>query len=225
MREWSGWVRAGKDVLFPPCCAACQCAVEEPRFCHACEREISRLDRSVSAGRVRAQAVALYSGPIRSALVRMKFQRDPSPAEALGAMLAASSAAASAAAHVDAIVPMPLSWRRRWWRGFNQSERLVAPLARELRVPLMSGVLKRLHRVPQAGLSAAARLRNVSGVFRAKGLCGRAVLLFDDVMTTGATLLAAKEALHSGGARRVEILVLAAALLDPLAPDAGIDVA
>jgi ComF family protein len=169
---------------------------------------------------VQAQAVALYSGPIRSALVRMKFHRDPSPAEALGAMLAGSAAAARACAHVDAIVPMPLSWRRRWWRGFNQSERLVAPLARELRVPLLSGALKRLHRVPQAGLSARARLRNVSGVFRASGVCGRAVLLFDDVMTTGATLLAAQEALKSGGARRVEILVLAAALLEQTAPDA-----
>ena len=202
---------AFKDLFFPPRCAGCDGLVEAPGFCGPCGRELRSGMQQEVRGHGSAKVCLAYAGPVRRALVRMKFHRDPAPAEALAQVVVDCALAECARLRVDAVVAMPLSLGRWWWRGFNQSEILVRPLARALGRPLLRGHLRRRHRPPQAGLSARQRARNVEHAFHAADLHGRAVLLFDDVLTTGATLSAAATALQRGGARRVELLVLAAA--------------
>jgi ComF family protein len=120
----------------------------------------------------------------------------------------------------DRIVPVPLHWRRRWRRGFNQSELLARSVARRygLRV---SNVLRRVRATAtQAGLSHSARRANVDAAFRVRqgaSLEGQRVLLVDDVMTTGATASACARALKQAGARYVAVLTLARADRRPLA--------
>lgn len=200
-----------QDVLFPPRCAGCDGPVAAVGFCGVCRAGIIRAGLQHGPGLARVFACVNYAGPVRRALVRMKFHRDPAPVEALARLIVRMAHEDCVQKRVDAVVPMPLSTARLWWRGFNQSEALVRPLARALGRPLLRGHLQRRHRPPQAGLTARERADNVSEAFRAEALHGRAVLLFDDVLTTGATLAAAAEALRRGGARRVELLVLAVA--------------
>src|SRR5580692_5452973 len=93
----------------------------------------------------------------------------------------------------DVIVPMPLHWRKRWQRGFNQSELLAREIGRRINTPVENALRRVRNTAAQAGLTSAKRRLNVSGAFQARkhaavdAINGRRVLLIDDVMTTGAT--------------------------------------
>ena len=113
---------------------------------------------------------------------------------------------------VDTIVPVPLHWRRRLERGFNQAEEIARPLARRLGRPRVHALLRRRATPPQARLARRDRLRNLRGAFRGRRLrhvADRHVLLVDDVATTAATVRSAAAALRAGGARAVTVGVLA----------------
>jgi len=112
----------------------------------------------------------------------------------------------------DAIVPMPLHWRRRWQRGFNQAKLLAEAVSRRTGIPVLEAARRRRATPPQAGLSHAERRRNVAGAFTVRPrvrLEGRRLLLIDDVFTTGATAGACAAALKRAGAERVCLLALA----------------
>jgi ComF family protein len=111
----------------------------------------------------------------------------------------------------DVIIPIPLGKRRRNERGYNQAALLARPLALALNISYRPRALKRIRETKsQVGLSFAQRRENVSGAFEAvpKLVSGRRVLLVDDVMTTGATLEAAAQALKNAGAADVQGLTL-----------------
>jgi ComF family protein len=109
----------------------------------------------------------------------------------------------------DAIVPVPLFWRRRLQRGFNQSELLARGLARCTGIPAVNA-LRRVRPTPtQAGLSNSVRRQNVAQAFRSRSVQGKRILLIDDVMTTGATAASCALALKQAGARRVALLTVA----------------
>jgi ComF family protein len=112
----------------------------------------------------------------------------------------------------DAIVPVPLHWRRRWQRGFNQSDLLARGLSRRLGVPLIQALRRTRATGVQAGLSNTGRRRNVAAAFRCthpRRVNGRRILLIDDVMTTGSTAAACALALKRAGAGRVTLLTVA----------------
>ena len=126
------------------------------------------------------------------------------------------------------IVPVPLHPSRRRERGFNQSDLLASGLVRALRkrnggtAPIVAKACLRRTRAtpPQTGLSVAARRENLRGAFEVlnpQDVRGRAIVLVDDVMTTGATLSACARALKRAGAAQVMGLTLARAT--PQFPD------
>lgn len=110
----------------------------------------------------------------------------------------------------DAIVPMPLHWRRRWTRGFNQSTLLAREVSKRWKIPVRN-VIRRTRSTPaQAGLTNAKRRINVRGAFKVKTrMDGMRLLLVDDVLTTGASAAACARALKQAGAAHVSVLALA----------------
>jgi ComF family protein len=112
-----------------------------------------------------------------------------------------------------ALVPVPLHPRRKRKRGFNQSELLAQELGGRTGIRTAAGALVRRNDTPpQTGLSAAARRANVRGAFAVRHvsqIAGRAVVLVDDVFTTGATASACARALLAAGAREVRLLTVA----------------
>jgi ComF family protein len=109
------------------------------------------------------------------------------------------------------LVPIPLGARRRRQRGYNQAEVLARALGRLAGRPVDCGRIGRLRETTtQTRLGTAERRANLAGAFRATEV-ERAVLLVDDVFTTGATLLSAASALLDAGATRVEAVTFARA--------------
>ena len=103
-------------------------------------------------------------------------------------------------ATVDAVIPVPLHWLRRYRRGYNQAEVLAAAIARKLGATMLPKALIRRRRTgTQTRLDASDRMKNVLGVFRVRRLPPglRHVLLIDDTFTTGATLAACTLALRA----------------------------
>jgi competence protein ComFC len=113
----------------------------------------------------------------------------------------------------DVVTPVPLHWRKRWQRGFNQSDLLARAIARRRGIPVVQALGRSRFTRTQAGLSNTERRKNVSAAFRCrragKTLAGQRVLLIDDVMTTGSTAAACARVLKQAGAARVVLATVA----------------
>jgi competence protein ComFC len=151
-----------------------------------------------------------YEGTLRELIHLYKYGRIQTLSQPLADFLAS---ALPLDERFDAVTPVPLHWRKRWQRGFNQSELLARAIARRRGIPMV-GALRRARFTPtQAGLSNTERRRNVAAAFEARRavrrLAGRRVLLIDDVMTTGSTAAACARALRQAGAAKVVLATVA----------------
>jgi ComF family protein len=175
--------------------------LDEQGRCALCRRGVRGFDAAYSFG--------FYENELRELIQLLKYGRIQTLAQPLGRLLAQALPRDQS---FDAIVPMPLHWRKRWQRGFNQADLLARELGRRTNIPVRN-VLRRVRFTStQAGLTNAKRRLNVSGAFRARknnSLSGQRVLLIDDVMTTGATAASCARALKITGARQVTLLTLA----------------
>jgi ComF family protein len=156
-----------------------------------------------------------YESLLRDLILRMKHASGEGLAEALGLLWAEHAAPRLKATGATAVVPVPLHWRRRWSRGYNQSESLARMLAQRLGLPCPRRWLGRIRHTPQqTRQTPSARAENVRGAFavpRGRALHGKTILVVDDVMTTGSTASEAARALRAAGADRVVVAVLARA--------------
>lgn len=180
--------------------------------CALCRRGVRGFDAAYSFG--------FYEDELRKLIHLFKYARIQTLSAPLGRLLAQALPREQT---FDVIVPMPLHWRKRWQRGFNQAELLAREIGRRTHTPVRSALRRVRSTVSQAGLTSAKRRANVSGAFRAKRrapLDGQSVLLIDDVMTTGATAASCARALKRAGARQVTLLTLARVdrrlMFDPL---------
>ena len=153
-----------------------------------------------------AYSFGAYEGVLRDLIHLYKYGRVKTLARPLTSLLAQALPRDEA---FDTAVPVPLYWRRRLQRGFNQAELLARGLARHTGIPVVKA-LGRLRPTPtQAGLSNSARRQNVTRAFRSRNVQGKRILLIDDVMTTGATASSCALALKQAGAKRVVLLTVA----------------
>lgn len=180
--------------------------------CGACRQSPPAFDRLV--------ALWSYRPPLDAVVRGLKFGR----LDYLGRHLAAALAAelAPGLAGCDQVVPVPLHWRRRLARGYNQAERIARPLAGRLGLPCVQALARRRATPPQSLLGREERLANLRKAFRVPRpdrVRGLHVLLVDDVATTGATLDAAAAALKKAGATAVTALVAGRTPLEPVPGD------
>lgn len=155
-------------------------------------------------------APLLYEFPVDAGLKALKFGRRLYYAAAFAELL--SIEFARLATDIDALLPVPLHWRRQALRGFNQATELCRPLARAHGLPMLSGVTRHRATAFQSGLEAASRQRNLRKAFTVKKPpAARHVLIVDDVVTTGATTRQLGRVLLRAGVKKVSVLAVARA--------------
>lgn len=198
------------EGLAPPACAACDEDVPRGRvFCGACAATVVRLPLA-GCGPVGSLAPFAFGGAIAEAVRRFKYGGRPDLARPLGHLLRA--AVRDASLDVDVVVQVPLHPRRRSERGYDQAGLLARQVAAGLGRPHRPELLRRLRHGPaQASLGREERRANPALAFEGNRshLRGLRVLLVDDVITTGATVRACRDALLEAGAAPPTILGLA----------------
>jgi ComF family protein len=168
--------------------------------CQSCRDEPPAYERLL--------ALWSYAEPLAAVIRALKFRRLDYLGRHLGEHLADrfASELSDLETGIDLIVPVPLHWRRRLHRGYNQAALIAAPLARRLALPVAPLLRRTRATPPQSLLGKPARLANLRRAFRVphpERLQGRHLLLVDDVATTGATLEAAAAILRKAGAASV----------------------
>ena len=222
-------------VLYPRRCPFCDRVLGNQLACPDCADGLAELRRAPSMrlrgsehylGRLDGAAAPYrYTGLVRRAVLRAKYQGAPWAAVELGvemARLLFGSEIRMCGSEplpepvpgldrgYDCILPVPASSKKR---GYNVPERMAQPLAHALGLPLLPKALCRVRAGRhQAGLSLDERLANAAGAFRAQEpelVEGKRVLLVDDVITTGATAAACAQALLDAGAHSVFAVAMA----------------
>jgi len=206
----------GKDEKYV--CAGCLGKVKAPKaVCPECLK--ASIDGAVHAKCLKPQGLDgftslwEYDGVIRKAILALKYRFAYEIADELG--LCSMRAVGGFTLPKDAVlVPVPLYWLRKNWRGFNQSEMVGKAVAQKLGWEFAPDLLvRRQMKIPQTELKRDERLQNAQGVFVVSRNIDvsqyRCIVLFDDVWTTGSTLKEAAKVLKKAGAKKVWGLTLA----------------
>lgn len=189
-----------------PCCPRCALPLKTPApLCGECLKR----EPPFAAAWVPFR----YGHPLDLLEARFKFRGDLAAGRVL-ADLMLERASVDAPTLPLMLIPVPLHRTRLRERGYNQALELARPLARALNIPIGHDFFERTKATPpQTGLDAKARRRNLRDAFAVamEAPLPAHIVLFDDVMTTGATLRACAHVLTQAGVRRVDVWALARA--------------
>lgn len=205
------------EILFPARCLDCRRELEnEDYLCPACFKKLK-----FYGGRANLKLKYInelyiagdYENRALSGLIKiLKFQAISGVAKTLNRWLILFwQGQAVLKSTTPLVIPIPLSTKRRRWRGFNQAEILARSLAKNFGYSLSLYLIKIKETRAQSQLNAEKRAKNLDGVFKWSGTIPIAceILLIDDVVTTGATLEEAAKILKAAGATKISALVLA----------------
>jgi len=219
--------RSALDLVFPIHCTGCgreggiicgQCAgnmeqVTHPR-CDICfapgANGVCHWCLQFPRGFESLQSPYRFEGPIRDAVHALKYRGVRAAADSLGGLMA--EYLQTSTVNADVLVPVPLHPRRLRNRGYNQSALLARAISRRNALPMLDGHLVRIRNSrPQVEVtSREERRRNIADNFDCpRDASGLAMLLIDDVATTGSTLSECAYALKNAGASTVHALTLA----------------
>ena len=190
--------------LCSPHCSICAKDVPDKQkpVCGACAAKAPPFDTTHCTFR--------YQEPISHWIKQFKFHQQLHLTKTLARLMASGLKRQRGSTPIDAIVPIPLHYRRWIKRGYNQTILLAKHLQTALQRPMDRRVLKkRRHTKPQALKKRQQRQIGLKGVFYAKPNRYKRVALIDDVMTTGATVSAAAMALRQTGIKYIEVWCLA----------------
>jgi ComF family protein len=198
--------------VHPPYCPRCGLPVpsgdEAGHLCGPCLKERWHFEVHRSSG--------LYEGALKEAIHRFKYSGIFPLVRVFGDLLQSTLHTLSQDYPVDVMIPVPLHIRRLRERGFNQAFLLVRELSKRTGIPYEGRALKKIKDTPvQIALKKRERKKNLTGAFQVKNqeaIQGKAVVLVDDVYTTGATVNECSRTLLRAGAERVAVLTVARAL-------------
>lgn len=215
------------DWIFPPECVGC--GIEKEQFCNSCYEKIKFINSDIcqicgfpnKSGSIcnecssqkpfydQLRSVALYTSPISDAIRMLKYRRGITLGFPLSKLLVDKVSAMDW--DIDLVVPVPMSPKHYYERGYNQAAVLAFPTSLILdRNYEPKAIVKIRETKTQVGLNAKERKTNVKNAFVAdsKIICGKNVLLVDDVTTTGATINACSLALREAGAALIYAITL-----------------
>lgn len=230
------------DFIFPPLCHICKVFIPDAGALHICPACRDKLKMASSplcricgipftgqgddhaCGKCLgkqpafdiARAAVIHEGDVRHLIHAFKYNNKTHLRRPLALLTIERLTDFIRQEKPELILPVPLHIDRLRKRGFNQAILLGEMLSREWKIPMERRALLRLRRTePQVDLSAAERLENVKnafGVSETASLAGKAILLLDDVLTTGSTVDECARILKKAGVTRVTVVTVARAV-------------
>ncbi len=241
-RHLAGFYRRGIDLLYPPQCACCNTELEESEqvvgLCGKCQKRLipqvwnacpccgalvegnnapHNMGCSTCAKNPlhfdSVTSLGSYHSELKQIILRMKRHSSEPLAVTMGYVLAIQRRDMLKNWLPDLVIPIPMHWTQRIFRGVNSPEFVARALGKTLEIPFRRWVLIKCKKTrTQSELPPKQRFSNVRGAFRvrfARQIQGRRVLLVDDVLTTGATCSEAAKVLKQAGAAMVAVAVVA----------------
>lgn len=217
------FLRSIIDLISPRACHICgkRLAVTEEEICGVCNWHLPRTHFNEKAednnlarqfwGKIpieKASSLFFYQpqNDPSHLIYDLKYHNQPHLGVWLGRILAMECNEHNFFDGIDIIIPVPISFGRRWKRGYNQSEKIAQGISEVTGIAICTKALKRVHyNKSQTKLTAIERAENVDNAFQLKSaseISGKHVLIVDDIITTGATITAcAKELMKAGNVR------------------------
>ncbi len=200
------------DLLFPRLCLIC--GAEDQWLCLSC-----RLQLTEEAEPLPQQAAPLpifaclpYEHRMQHLIQGYKYDGLRELADSLAKIMCPTVEKIAAQCKNPALIPAPMSEKRRRERGFNHTELLVQSLGAMTSIPIAAAALKPHHTLPQVGLDRGQRQKNLCDAFRWDeriAISERDCIIIDDVCTTGSTINAIGAALQEGHPASLRGLTLA----------------
>lgn len=209
-------------ILFSKRCVLCgellpAAGTGKAMLCPDCTAEVRQRYRCTQsphvAGADDAAAALYYTGKVRDAMQRFKFQHKQHYADWFAAQMLPLLAERLDTWQPNLVTFMPIGWLRGRERGYNQAELLARAMSKPLGLPCRATLRKRAFTPKQSEQkNADARQKNAERALLPLAnaeICGQSVVLVDDIVTTGATAAAAVKLLRKMGAEKVYVLAAA----------------
>ncbi|MDO4949930.1 MAG: ComF family protein [Bacteroidales bacterium] len=225
------WLADIADYFFPRYCVVCGEALSgsEQFLCAKCLIQLPRTNLHLQSdndveknlwGKIplgKASAYLYYhkKGMVSKLIASLKYQGNAALGVFLGRCMATDLIATSFFSDIDFIVPLPLHKTRRKKRGYNQSEQLALGISSVTNIPIRNDIVVRKRDTDtQTSKSEVQRWENLQDSFECvspEPLVGKHILLVDDVMTTGATVVACADAFDKTRQLKISVLTLSVA--------------
>ena len=238
---FTGVWHAAIDLFYPPRCVLCEKTLtgEEKHICGECYHSLplikgprcpkcsrpirTRNGEDQLCGICRIQpnrkikitvAASEYQGLMKRLIHLYKYERQQFLADLFARIIAEQTAKTGIAENIDLLVPIPLHWTRKRWRGFNQAREICRGISPLINIPVIpESAFRRVRKTtPQVQLNVASRTSNIHNAFsvrKAKYIKDKNIALVDDVYTTGATSEECARMLLHAGAKSVSLLIIA----------------
>lgn len=224
------WFAGLLDFVFPPICLGCGNFDEsESQICNSCFGAIDTFEfplclncqafvpQEVNCPVCKDDSILLfayanYKPPLKDIIIQFKFKGITSPAVTFADLICEKHAEKLKKLKADCLIPIPLHPARENHRGYNQAELIARRISSNTETATENDILERIIRgKPQARLNMEKRIKNVKGVFKAhqSDVHKKRIVLVDDVVTSGATVLEARKVLENADYKVVGIISIA----------------
>ncbi|MGN1113618.1 MAG: ComF family protein [Oscillospiraceae bacterium] len=199
------------DWIYPNRCSVCQRIIDWDKYvCKECENQFEFLDdlriyKDVNEYES-AYALMKYHGKAVDAIHYLKWENQLGFAKYGAEKLGDYLTAIGLDKEIDCICYVPMHWKNRIRRGYNQAEKIAFYISKKLNKPLLKRILVHKKSIAQHKLSEEERYKNAENSFEIKSnvnLHGKNILLCDDIITTGATINKCSRLLKSSGSGKI----------------------
>lgn len=205
IKEIKNIVETILDIIYPPSNRCIICNAEDfIGICPYCKSKIKRVENQEDV-----LSYGYYGGVLKELILAFKYDKNFTAGNVISELLL--NLIYENRIEFDAIYYVPMSKSSIKKRGFNQCEIIAKNLSKSLNIPVSNSLIKIKNTKEQKSLSKDERYKNIKGAFkiRENNIKNKRILLVDDVVTTGATLLECKKVLENYDIEEITVLTIA----------------